>query len=69
MSTHVASLSLENPLVIHGQYGVKGSHGNSDNAHAGALACIEVGQGVSGGILPLHGACTQGLGHPPQERQ
>lgn len=27
MSSHVAFLSLENPLVIHGQYGVKGSHG------------------------------------------
>lgn len=27
VSIHVASPSLENPLVIHGQYGVKGSYG------------------------------------------
>lgn len=26
VSSYVASLSLDNPLMIHGQYGVKGSH-------------------------------------------
>lgn len=69
MSSHVTSLSLKNPLAIHGQYGVRVVIDNSENAHAGALECTEVGQGVSGGILPLHGACTQGLCHHPQKRQ
>lgn len=44
--------------------------GNSENVMLEpCLEYIEVGQGVSGGTLPLPGACTQGLGHASQQRQ